>query len=389
MVSGDGGRDASPAGAVSGDRATGRAAAVNPPLGAAAPSPPAAPGPPPPPPGQNPPANPIEAAQRGQTYGRPRRQAQNEQGRRPQNGPLEQNRQRQIEDGNAWFPLTYAEMYRTLQNGQSARRVALVPLRVIEDIRNVIRDPNSTIPKQQKELTDLFNGLERKLGKDRSSPWQEAKRIGWRVAVMAGATVFWLANLAGTLAMLAGGIGAATWVITHKQFFKKWRDLDDTRVLEAVKERRRGLRSPFQKPIKERLARVGAYTLLAAFSPVAFVSELAAQCGRNAQLRILKRRVEKKRDKLDARMDQERVRIEAMASNNRKSPILELPENVLPSPAAYDAHYHAANTPASNVQAPGPGPAAQPQPQAVPVGASALSDEFDLRRRRGAGVTLP
>jgi hypothetical protein len=375
MTSPDGDLDRSPEGSASGGRGVGRAPVTTPGSVIDPPSPAAQVRQPTPQVNdQTPPA----------TYGRPRRQLQNEQGRRPQQGPLEEEgRRREAGDGNAWFPLTYAEMFKTLHNGQLSRRVALVPLNIIEEIRGIIRDPNSAIPRHQKELSDVFQKFERQIGADQAGPAREALRIGWRVAVMAGATVFWLTTLAGTLTMFAGVIGAAAWVVAHKQFFKTWREFDNTRALEAVKERQPGLRSGLQKPSKERSARVGVFVGLLALSPVAVISELAAQLGRNTRLRILKSRVETKRDQLDEQMNEERTRIENLAAQNRKSPIMEVPENIPPSPAAFDSYYYASNTPASRVV---PNEVAN---DPVLAGGARLSNELDLQRRRNAGVSLP
>jgi hypothetical protein len=270
-------------------------------------------------------------------------------------------------------------MYAMLTTGQCSRRVALLPLDVIERIRAVVHDPNAALKKDQKELNDLFVGLRKTLGSDKSGRLANAVRIGWRVGVAVAALGFYIMTMPATPAYLLAMSTAGTWMYMHLQLFKKWRGYDDQRVIEALKMRKKGRRGPRDKPVREQAARFVAWTLFAAFAPAGFVAETIARVGRNIKVHHAKNRVERKRDQLDVRIKERKDQIEQMAAAARRSHVLELPENVPPTPAAYDTYYHQTQTPPAQV--------APPVPTGGGRGMSAADDDPD-QRRRGAGSSL-
>lgn len=273
----------------------------------------------------------------------------------------------------AWFPTTYAEIDAMLRTGKCPKRVALVPLDVIERIREMMHGPSGSLAAKQQDLAESHTRLKKRMGKGYTGPFAHTLRVAWRATAMTLGTALWLGPiLPATLTVIAGLVGGVSWLYMHQQLLRKWRVYDDNRVLGAIKQRKKRLRTKMVKPLTERPMRVLAWTLLAAFSPIGFTCETVARVFRNAQIRVAKRSVERKRDNLENSAKVLKEKVEKLAKRERRSALLEVPADIVPTPAAYDTLHHER----------------QKAPQTVtPSSTENLVAEFEDpdKRRRGSG----
>jgi hypothetical protein len=184
-----------------------------------------------------------------------------------------------------------------------------------------------------------------------------------------------MATAPAAVALFAGLATSATWLYVHQHYFRKWRGLDDARVLKAIEKRdKKHLRVPFEKtPIRQRLARIATWGLLLTLSPIGFGVETFARVSRNMGLRGRKRRYERRRDRIEARTAASAGRIERMAKEAASGDIQELPKEVGKfTRKDYDLHFSNAATPPVPVPS-GPAGAGDAEPD----------DDDPYRRRRG------
>jgi hypothetical protein len=241
-------------------------------------------------------------------------------------------------------------------NAKLSRRAMLVPLEVIERIRSMVSDENSDVKNGTRQLDKSLSKLHQRMDKDHRDPKSNFRRVATRVVAALGSIGYLTLTSPAAPAVFAGLLFSATWLYVHQHYFRKWRELDNERLLKAIERRdKKHLRVPFEKKsVRQRVGRVATWGVLLTFSPFGFAFETVARVQRNARLRVMKRRFERQRDVVENTIKSSMTRIEGLAKQEAKGPVQQLPEHVEPGREAHDKHHWNASTPPA---APAPIPA--------------------------------
>lgn len=288
-------------------------------------------------------------------------------------------RHRAPETDYAWFPTTYDEMEALFLTGRLSRKMRLVPLDVIERVRQQVKSENSAIRRDVNELDSEYEAMRKKIGIDRRGQARNNARIGWRVAAAVGTIPFLMAIAPAAPAAFAGIVFGGTWLVIHQQFLRTWRRQDDERFFKAIRERdTEHWRSPRTKPRKlmQMLSRPFWWGMLLTFSPFAFAAESAIRVTRNAQMRVKKKQFEARRERIEGRITNAKTRIEQEVKTASRSDDFSIPDGVPLSRVAFDNYYYNSQTPPSRVPASGAGDGPP------------MADVDDPSRRRRLGGSL-